>query len=343
MYGVGLVATAAALLLAYVWHTPSDDPAPAVEDFFHAVIDKDVDRALSHVSFEHSTVPVGEEAAFLHPDAIADGWDLLDVQPAPDTPHLVDVMIGDGVTTAETRLEVVDDKVVDPFLTVDFTETPFTHMQVNDRVVSADELYLHDTPKRFVTEFSVFPGLQQFFGDMTGVDGVSTEAELMLPEGEVAASTPQLSFTDDTQAAAQSAVEELIDDCAQLQLPEPVDCPFAAARDVIVDDEWYDDIRDVEWTVMDYPTATLIDPGGGDETFRLTFEFDDPGRIQLSGLATTVDDEAEFTAECEVDAESLRAALSVDGEVQMYQSSSLSPSDLTQQQPPDTCEPRVES
>src|SRR5699024_4685529 len=61
-----------------VWKTTLEpgDPIELVSAFFQAIRDKDLDRAFSYTDVD---VPVGEAAAFLHPDAVDDDWEVLDL------------------------------------------------------------------------------------------------------------------------------------------------------------------------------------------------------------------------------------------------------------------------
>ena len=305
-----------------------------MERFFAAILERDVERALSYVGRIGQGVPYGEAAAFLHPDAIADGWDVLEVGEADESPGgetSVRVEIGDGQDREVGLMELTDYggewNLVDPFVTVAITLSPFTYLQVNDRVVTR-EPYLGDLPSSFVTEYKLLPGRYQFFGDLAGTDPGRESTQLLLPRfrhgGSVPVAPPLLSPTPAMEAALQQEINELLDDCAEFAVPQPPGCPFAT--DLFLgygDDGYVENIHDIEWTVVEYPVVRLVDVEGEDRRFGLSVEIEDPGLVQLSATAWDDDLDTEgiemtdFTADCAVSGERLYAWLGPDGTPQI--------------------------
>lgn len=311
----------------------ANSPESAVEDFFEAVIDKDVEAALDLVDSDGFGPPYAERAEFLHPDAIAEGWELLD---ATANPHrsgggavVVQIVAGvseDDTTNGSIQVTEVDGqwKLVDPFVTVDIVSSPLTYMQVNDHVVDVDELHGHDLHAMFGGRYDLFPGVAAFFADVPGVEFETRDPSLLLPSsnphGEVPrAVLPNSSFPADTQLAAQEAVEEVVDECVTFQTLRPPHCPFGSRSGLDDGEHHVKNLREAEWTIEQYPRVSLFDPGVHGRDAGLTFVVDDPGSIRMSAKGS-VDGEGSFdvVADCEVAAEPLRAALTRDGEVDLH-------------------------
>ncbi|MGH8792564.1 MAG: hypothetical protein ACRDXX_07965 [Stackebrandtia sp.] len=334
IWWIAVLAVSAVLIGGLVAPRVVDTPAGVVEEFFDAVVDKDVDRALSHVARTGFGAPYGEAAAFLHPDAIADGWELLEASHSSDTgvynvETWVDVTIGNSETTAHGRIEVTDFggewKLVDPFVNVEISALPLTYMRINDRTVVTDELYGHDVAGMLVSEYQVFPGWYEFFGDLEGVVAEPEAAKFHLPPTDAIgaeptrASLPTATFTDAVHAAAQTEVAGILDDCVEFQTPQPANCPFAVDEYFADEEELYlNEVRDVEWTIDEYPTVRLEDPGGDERDLGLNVVVDDPGLIRLSAVGEAGDEEVRIFADCGVAADPLRAALRPDGVPEVY-------------------------
>lgn len=308
-------------------------PEEVVEEFFAAIRDRDVERALSHVGRIGHGVPYGEAAAFLHPDAIADGWQLREAhagEPDLGGDVRVEVNIGDEQAHTEGVIEVTDFggewKLVDPFVTVAFSAAPFTYLQVNDRVVRPEELYGHNLGGAFAGAYKLLPGRYHFFGDLAGTTTNPDPAQLLLPPrpdtvtaDPVPVTPPPLRFPTETDAAVQRLVNDLLDDCTTYAVREPPGCPFAVGLFLDHGDGSVDLLHDIVWTVVEYPQVRLADPGGEERRNGLVVEVDDPGLIRLS--ATGMDDHGqmvEVVADCRVSGEYLRAALQPDGTPEVY-------------------------
>lgn len=307
------------------------DPGPeeVVEQFFAAILERDVERALSYVGRIGQGVPYGEAAAFLHPDAIADGWELLEVGDAEESRGgnvQVRVEIGDGQDREVGSMELTDYggewNLVDPFVTVAISPSPFTYLQVNDRVVT--QPYAHNLASPFGAEYKLFPGRYQFFGDLAGTDPGRESTELLLPRyrhgDSVPVAPPLLSPTPAMEAAAQQEMNHLLDDCVEFAVPQPPGCPFATDFFLEYGEGGaLESIHDIEWTVVEYPVIRLVDVEGEDRRFGLTVEIEDPGLIRLSATAWDDDPDTagiqltDFTADCEVSGEDLYAWLGPDG------------------------------
>ncbi|HEY8472661.1 MAG TPA: hypothetical protein VIL37_08495 [Natronosporangium sp.] len=304
-------------------------PVEVVEEFFAAIRARDVERALSYVGRRGSGVPYGEAAAFLHPDAIADGWWLREVR-AGGTNLAGDlrmrVSIEDERGHAEGFIEVSDSggewKLVSPFVTVGFGPNPFSYLQVNDRVLTDQQRSDPQLIDRRPVHYQLLPGRYRFFGELAGSATEPGPAQLLLPtpaprlgtEDAVPVTVPPLRFPEPTQAAAQRRLNELLDDCTTFAVREPPGCPFAAASSLEYDGGWVDSFHDISWRVVRYPEVRLIDPGGAERGPGLLVEVADPGVIRFA--ATGLDERGalvEVDVDCEITGEYLRATLGPDG------------------------------
>ncbi|WP_041624771.1 hypothetical protein [Stackebrandtia nassauensis] len=318
-----------------VWTDSDDDPETVVTQFFDAIEDKNVDRALSFVSPDGYGVPAGDEAVFLDEDAISDDWRLLVVKQRSavksDGSAVVDVVLGDGKSTKAGVINV-DDKygqwqVVDPFIKVRFESASLSYLKVNDKTVVRQELYAHDVTNREVREYRLFPGMNAFFGNLKGTTGATAPGKLLLPtenSGDKAlrVSPPKLKFTDTARKSVQDGVEAIVDDCVRFAMPQPSRCPFGV--DSPHTDEFgvaYGDFDDVTWKLKKYPKVRLKDPGDdGDDTGGMPIKVDDPGSISLTAAAVTQDAASKavtLTADCRFTAEPLRAVLGPDGKARV--------------------------
>lgn len=330
---VGAVLAALVALFGIIaWVDDATGPEAVVEEFFDAIVDKDVDRALSLVTREGYGVPYGEQATFMHPDAIADGWELLKAE--LDTPEgeygaqRVDVTVGNDKKQAEGTIEVSESsddwKLVDPFVTVAVPMNPLTYIQVNDRTVATDELFGYDAGGGFQFEYQLLPGLYTFFGDVKGTSTKPEPAELMLPSDYDYAGTTEvtpaaLELTDTAQEDVQEGVNKLVDDCATFKVRQPAQCPFGIDSYFYTDDEHYSKIHDVTWKVKEYPRVRVTGAKSDNQVWPgLKVTVNDPGVIKLTAAAVDTDrDDAKLTAECEVSGELLRVLLGPDGEPQV--------------------------
>lgn len=170
-----VVALLAAVVLAVVpplvggWTRQPElaGPVEVVEQFFTAITDGDLDRALGYVV----AVPYGSEAALLRPEAVDGGWRLLAAHPADRTGGgygtWVQVMVGDGRSQATGWVEVSQDEVghwwlVDPLVTIEVASVaPLTYLQVNGAIVELTELYAAD-PLGAGVRYRLLPGPYSF-------------------------------------------------------------------------------------------------------------------------------------------------------------------------------------
>lgn len=333
---LAIVAVLLAIGGAVMWADTEDDPETVVTKFFDAVVDKDVDRALSVVSPEGHGVPAGDQAVFLDADAISDDWKLLVVKQRPAAESggsvLVDVVVGNAKSTKAGVIKVDDSHgqwlVVDPFIKVRFEAVSLSYLRVNDKTVVKQELYAHDTTKQAVRDYRLFPGMNRFFGNLKGTTGTTDPGELLLPaenDGDKAlqVSPPKLKFTDSARKSVQDGVEAIVDDCVRFAVPQPSRCPFGV--DTPHTDEFgirYGDFDEVEWKLEQYPKVHLKAPGGdSDGADGMPIRVDDPGTITLTAAAVTQNAESDpvtLTADCRFTAEPLRAVLDPDGTVQVF-------------------------
>jgi hypothetical protein len=313
--------SALSLLPLTTWHQVRE-PNTAVETvtaFMEAVRDKDLERAYS---FVETDVPVGPEAAFLHPDSIGD-WDLLAVEQPDGARGLeqpVTVTIGTDEGTAKGDFTVYEDDgeytLRDPFQTVRVSASSYLSLQVNDRTVPAPlettwQDWYHGQANRTVM---LLPGVYRFFGGepvaLLG-DNTGYSAD---PIG-----TPLPEPTEESAAALQRAVEDHIDACVEYFLPAPPGCPFLTDGLVdTTDRRRLSKVREAMWTVEEYPVATAVPGTGWFGEPVLLVEFTEPGRLTLQGTGTEDWDNWEpFTAACRFDGSVLHVLAGPDGSIQV--------------------------
>ncbi|WP_026923399.1 hypothetical protein [Glycomyces arizonensis] len=276
-----------------------DSPVEIVEAFLEAVHDKDLDRAFGYID---GSIPVGEEAAFLHPDAIDDDWEVLDLTESEgrySSETVVRVTIGHPDGTAEGRfiVEEFDDELTiqDPFQPVTFAASSQLELQVNDRVVErVAEAPYQDLIYAPNQRYELLPGIYRFFGSepVALLDADETEA--------ITVGAPDAEPTPEQIAAVQAAVNERIDACVEYRLPDPPGCPFSTDGQVdTVDHQRVEDIEDLVWTVSEYPKVTVAPGIDLYSQPALVVTFDEPGRLELQGTGTTdFDHWNAFTAAC---------------------------------------------
>jgi len=308
-----VVVVVAASLVAWIVGRQKDDPVEVVEDFFAAIVDRDLDAALGYIDPSGGGVPYGEEAAFLHPDAIGDGWRLLDAKLLDGLPASVEVTIGDSASDTTGVVELRDDnaegvwKMVHPFATVEPPTTAFTYFAANGRRIDWHDLYRNTAPSRIDNRWALLPGRYSFY------DGASTMD--LAPGAEVSVPAPTVTLTPEALATVQSATEAKLRDCATFAVAQPDNCPFGA-RAVLVGDN--DDaallaIRDVLWEFVEPPVLTVGGELAANAPLGLTVTVTDPGMIRLSATGDNAAGEVRFTAECAVDARFIRVSLPPDG------------------------------
>lgn len=314
--------TLLSLIPLTTWYQVREPSSPeeVVTAFMEAVRDKDLDRAYSFVG---GGIPAGEEAAFLHPDAIGE-WDLLEVEAEPSIPLDYEVRVTVTIGTEEGTAEgtfTVDDldgeyTLDDPFQTVTVSASSYLSVQVNDRTVpmpleTSWAAWYNAQANRTIV---LLPGVYRFFGgDEVALlgdddDSGSTVIGAPLPEpGEEAA------------AALQSAVDDFIDSCVEYRLLAPRGCPFVSDGQVdTTDRRRVDEVRDPVWTVDEYPVATVVPGSGVYGEPVLLVEFTEPGRLTLQGTATEDWGVWEpFTAACRFGGGTLHVLADPDGSIRI--------------------------
>lgn len=301
-----------------VWRSTLEPSTPAevVESFFTAVLDKDLDKAYSYVD---ASIPVGQEAAFLHPDAIGDEWELLDVREHKggsswETAVTVTVGHPDGIAKGRYSVKELHGElsIADPFETVALARSSQLAVRVNDRVVeqplSHDDLALTQSPR-----YKLLPGVYRFYGGepVALLDPEASEVPVIQP--------PAPEPTSGQVEAVQTAVEALIDACVEYSAAAPPGCPFATDGEVdTADRERLSRVEDLVWTVSEYPKTTVV-PGvdiWGQPM--LLVGFDEPGLLELSGTGSAGRDQWKaFTAACRFGGEGLVVLLHGDDGVEL--------------------------
>lgn len=301
-----------------VWRSTLEPSTPAevVESFFTAVLDKDLDKAYSYVD---ASIPVGQEAAFLHPDAIGDEWELLDVRElkgGSSWETAVTVTIGhpDGIATARYSVKELHGElsIADPFETIAFANSSQLAVRVNDRVVE-QPLGHQDVTLFQNQQYKLLPGVYRFFdGEPVALlDPEATEVPVIQP--------PFPEPTPDQVEAVQTAVEALIDTCVEYKSAAPPGCPFATDGEVdTTDRERLDRIEDLAWTVSEYPKTTVVPGADMWEQPMLLVGFDEPGLLELSGTGYAGRDHWKaFTAACRFGGEALVVLLHGDDGIEL--------------------------
>ncbi|WP_100445328.1 hypothetical protein [Glycomyces xiaoerkulensis] len=244
-----------------VWNSlrEPDTPAELVSAFFEAIRDKDLDRAFGYTD---ATVPTGESAAFLHPDAIGDEWEVLEVSSLPgEYTHqtTVSVTLGhpDGVATGTVEVVERHDEptIENPFQRVLFPPSPQMAVQVNDRVVDRGRVRSwSDWREAQTRHYELLPGIYRFNG---GEPAAFLETEAYASPVEVRTPTPEP--TPQQLEALQTRVNERIDACLEYEVAAPPGCPFSTDGQVDTDDlQRLDEVEEVSWDVLEYPEATVV-------------------------------------------------------------------------------------
>lgn len=333
---MGIVVTVTVLgSAAWVAAATSSRPAPVdvVEAYFTAIVNRDVDGALALIS-RTSPIPVGERAAFLHPDAISDGWSLHSVRQvsSDEWQARVEVTISgpDGHTEAELRVDRSGDgpwRLDAPLIEVSLSPSPLAYVHINERVVS-----LGASNPLLPARFYLFPGLYRFYPTLSHYStlfegsGPTLDPRTVLPgdpdlqpADQVLTTSPaQMSATDALVDAVAHELALVIDDCARFDTWRPYRCPFAT--------HYYVDTPDgnrfrypeaLEWTVDEYPEISLVDARAERRPGGFTVVQDTAGQVLLSGSGE--DDAGEyrdFRVECDISfGPEQYASVNVDGGV----------------------------
>jgi hypothetical protein len=333
---------AAVVTVSTVWAgvaiATREDPVDVVQDYFAAIISKDVDTALALVDrFGLGTgVPFGDDAVFLDPRAIADGWRIESAvekhrdDEAGEAGVRVRLASRYGVASGDLLLTSKGDddpwRLYSPLVAIEVPPSPLAFFTVNDVTVP-----LADGWK--ARRFFLFPGLYQFYpGLPPGLTGSGMEPVLAFPTttshdqslsglryqqvapGRLSAGGPVL-------AAAQRRVAELLDDCAEFSTPNPAGCPFLTDGEI----DTPDGLRvrnptDLDWTVTEYPDVSLVDDRAGPAQAGFRVVVAGTGSVELTGTGTSTDGRTvTFTVRCAIEPGliNLRARLTETGDVQL--------------------------
>lgn len=321
--GFGVVLAVLAGWAGYAVATDRD-PAEVVADFLTAVAERDVEGALALVSPSGYGVPFGDAAAFLDPEAIAEGWWVVSVREVgreyDDSARVEAVLAGPG-GTADGEFEVTERDgewlLTDPFARVRFPASPLGYVQVNDAVL--------DRPggERPNEVYSLFPGVYRFYGARPGVvDTPGTPAVAAFPQlsgrDERLVVPAPLTAGEDVVRKAQREVESRTVECAGFATADPHEhCPFVTDGEIDTPDgRRLTELRGLKWTVKRQPRIALADERAEDLVPGFAVETVEPGAVTLSGTGTdTNDDTTPFTVTCEIDLTGHRVQVSPTGAV----------------------------
>ncbi|WP_199034132.1 hypothetical protein [Glycomyces salinus] len=295
-----------------------DSPSELVAAFLEAVSEGEVDRALSYTD---ASVPTGEAAAFLHPDAIDGGWDVLEVTEREgrySSETDVTATIGrDGGTAVGhfTVREGFDEELVlsDPLVKVAVTPGSQLSVRIGERVDDRTSTDMLTTLVGQPWTYELLPGVYRFYG------GEPTAVLEAHADGEaITVSPPAPEPTPEQAMAVQTRVNELIDRCLEYRLQAPPGCPFSTDGYVDTPEgQRLEELEDIEWTLVEYPLAAVVeaDPELVGQNL-LQLRFTEPGRLELHGTGTEDRDEwIEFTTPCRFVGSELLVVLSGDDEV----------------------------
>jgi hypothetical protein len=313
-----------------------EDPADVVEDYFAAIVAKDVDAALALVDRDGTGVPIGAQAVFLDPGAIADGWRLEsaveEFRDDEEGAARVEVMLASrhGSATGELLLVTSEDRpwrLYSPLVPVEVPASPLAFFQANGLTVPLDAV----RPQ----QFWLFPGLYEFYPQLPpGVTGPDLEPVMAFPT--VASHRPtardprprrvapgRLSATGPVLAAVEQQLAGLLDECADFSTPEPHGCPFATDGEIDTPDgHRVRDPEQLDWRVTGYPSVSLVDdrPDDGLQQPGFWVVAETSGAVELTGSGIDTDGRrVSFTVECDVQPEWLgrRARITVTGAVEL--------------------------
>jgi hypothetical protein len=306
--------------------------AETVERFFNAILDKDVDEALKYLDLNvvddppphrsrtiidtgRGTTVLQSETAFLHPDAIADDWHVLEVrEELPKWMGRVTVVIGHegGTATGTIHTDPNDHTIITEGLgKVRFAASTYGYARVNDHVAETEP---ESSARRQL--YALLPGVYRF-----GPVGGETAPVAVLPSnmGSAVVPAPAPDTGPEATTAVQLAVEELIDGCTASRDRVPDQCPFGT--DGKIDSVEHGRVRRADnfhWRLVEYPEVALRTSIEHDRP-RLRVDFSNPGRIELTGSGDdSADERVEFTAHCRFDDRFLLAFLNADGTASVH-------------------------
>jgi hypothetical protein len=327
--GIIVFATIVAVIVAWVAiDTATDrDPEEAVENYLTAIANKDVDTALE-LAGEYSSVPYGEDAAFLTAEAIADDWWVESVEDVGEGEYISEKRVKatiageNGTASAEFDVTEIDGdwQIDDPFVQVTFPKSPLSYVQANDQIVSVDpDLGGGDT-------FELFPGPYRFFQSVPGVvDTPKTELVAAYPDEDTGYDERnivpgRLTAVGDTVGNVQQLINDRIDECATFAMEVPYgDCPFATDGEIDttngkrVTEPW-----GLSWKVVSYPEITVQDDRTNEYLPGFAVEVTKPGTMTLSGTGLDTEDKpTRFTVTCDLDLTGYLATFDVDGKAEL--------------------------
>jgi hypothetical protein len=332
----GVVAAVLAVW-AVVALTDQRDPAETVEEFLTAVADKDVEGALALVTRYGYGVPYGEEATFLAPEAISDGWWVVSAEEIDreysSTARVKAVIAGPG-GSASGVFSVQEDHdewlVEDPFARVRFPASPLEYVQVNDKIAPRGEGF---------ASYALFPGTYRFFQSVPGVvEAGKIDAVVVFPaeesrqDREIVPSA--LTASKNAVAKAEKALRQRIDECTDFATEAPYgSCPFATDGEVdTTDGKRVDELHGLKWTVKTYPEVALTDDRTSEFRPGFALKATTPGAVTLTGAGEdTEGKQTTFTITCDMDLTGITATLTATGDTELATTSPAPPAQF------DTC------
>lgn len=297
---IGLVVVGAYLGPRYL---ASDDTTTVVEDFFAAIQDKDVDAALKLV--DSDKVPSGNEAAFLKPEAIADGWRLesTTVKGGNLGVDTVTATFSSELGSHSTDFTVTkgnDPRLMNPFISVRFEYSPLKYAQVNDLKVPMTSAGEDETPI-----FQLLPGIQTFYGDVPGEVTMGTAEPVEIFEDEDL--DDKLIRPEKVSAKPTAKLDEEFNSrlsrCAESSEPQPEDCPFGVGDSLKTSDGIDMNTLDrLDWEVAEKPRIALTEYDPRPERYGLGIETDPAQPVRLTGTGEDRDGKTvDFTVKCSID------------------------------------------
>jgi hypothetical protein len=292
-------------------------PEEVVAAFFAAIVERDVDAALALLA-STASIPIGDQAAFLHPDAIAEGWSVASVQEVSRDEWRARVRVrlasGHGHADADVNVDRdVDGRwwLASGLVEVWFPPSPLAYVHINERLVPLGEQY-----RGFPARFSVLPGPHRFYPPLDHYPSLfegpgPTRGEVMVLPGDPDRQTHENALTvvpgsiTATDALVERVNRELatmIDYCAEFTTAQPYRCPFGTDGYIDTPDgHRIDSPEALEWTVDEYPDISLQDARAEREPAGLRVVVENPGQVLLSGSGQNTERErGEFTIECDI-------------------------------------------
>lgn len=312
-----------------------EEPVDVVEDYFAALVTKDVDGALALVDQFGTGIPIGGEAAFLDPRAIADGWRLESAverhrdDEAGEARVAVTLASRQGTATGELLVTRNDGpwRLFSPLVLVEVSASPLAFFQANGLTVPVE---------RVAQSFWLFPGLYEFYSSLpAGVSGPEPEPVMAFPTVTSSrqigsdvrprqVAPGRLSAAGPVQAAVEQELADLLDECAGFSTATPYGCPFATDGEIDTPDgQRVRYPEQLDWRVTSHSRVSLVDdrPADGVRPPGFRVEVESAGTLELTGTGTNTDDQrVSFTVDCGVQPDWLgfRAMVTADGQVELF-------------------------